>query len=271
MSHSLASRRLAPLPLLVAGLALCAALALIPCVVQAQSQAVTPTSDATGETPPAKPTNLQVSAEHDAVTLTWTASTDQTVTHYAILRRNRDTDAVGVFQVIESNAGPATSYSDRSVSAESKYNYRVKAVSPTGVSQWSGYVKADTPSAPDPTPTPTPIPTPTPTPTPAPESTPDPADLRPSGLTATLADGGGVTLGWSAPAEDADSVTGYEILRAVGEGRGCHPGGRHRVHRHQLHRRHRHCSGRDLRLPGQGDPGRGPEPGIRPGASAGPA
>ena len=215
MSHSLASRRLAPLPLLLAGLALCAALALIPCVVQAQSQAVTPTSDATGETPPAKPTNLQVSAEHDAVTLTWTASTDQTVTHYAILRRNRDTDAVGVFQVIESNAGPATSYSDRSVSAESTYNYRVKAVSPTGVSQWSGYIKADTPSAPDPTPTPTPIPTPTPTPTPAPESTPDPADLRPSGLTATLADGGGVTLGWSAPAEDADSVTGYEILREL--------------------------------------------------------
>ena len=27
-----------------------------------------------------------------------------------------------------------------------------------------------------------------------------------------------MALSWSAPAEDADSVTGYEVLRAVGEG-----------------------------------------------------
>ena len=100
--------------------------------------------------------------------------------------------------------------------ASSKYNYRVKAVSPTGVSQWSGYVKADTPAAPDPTPTPTPIPTSTPEPDPEPET--DPADLAPTGLTAALAEGGGATLTWTAPSEDADSVTGYEILRAVGEG-----------------------------------------------------
>ena len=92
----------------------------------------------------------------------------------------------------------------------------MKAVSPTGVSQWSGYVKADTPAAPDPTPTPTPIPTSTPEPDPEPET--DPADLAPTGLTAALAEGGGVTLTWTAPSEDADSVTGYEVLRAVGEG-----------------------------------------------------
>ena len=30
--------------------------------------------------------------------------------------------------------------------------------------------------------------------------------------------GGGVALSWSAPGRDADSVTGYEVLRAVGEG-----------------------------------------------------
>ena len=33
-----------------------------------------------------------------------------------------------------------------------------------------------------------------------------------------LAEDNGVNLSWTAPAEDADSVTGYEILRAVGEG-----------------------------------------------------
>ena len=206
------SRRLARLPLLLIGLAALAALVLIPWVVQAQSQEVTPTAAATGANPPAKPTNLQASAAHDSVTLTWTASTDQTVTHYAILRRNPDTDASGVFHVIESNAGPETSYSDVSVSASSTYIYRVKSVSPTGVSQWSGYVKAETPAAPDSTLEPTPTPTPTPTPSPEPVSTPTPEDLRPTGLTVSLVDNK-VTLSWTAPAEDAESVDGYEILR----------------------------------------------------------
>ena len=209
-------RRAAALALLLIGLAALAVsvLLIIPWVVQAQAQEVTPTAGATGTNPPAKPTNLQASAEHDSVTLTWTASTDQTVTHYVILRRNRDTDALGVFHVIDSNAGAETSYTDRSVAAASRYNYRVKAVSPTGVSQWSGFVKADTPAAPDPTPTPTPDPTPTPEP--EPESAP--ADLAPTNLTTTLADGGGVALTWTAPTEDTGSVTGYEVLRAVGEG-----------------------------------------------------
>ena len=212
----IALRRPAPLLLLlIIGLAvLCASLVLIPWAVQAQAQEVTPTRDATGSAPPAQPTTLQASAEHDSVTLTWTASTDQTVTHYAILRRHPDTDALGVFHVIDSNAGPGTSYTDSSVAAASSYGYRVKSVSPTGVSKWSGFVKADTPAAP--TPTPTPAPDPTPTPEPEPESAP--ADLAATNLTTTLAEGGGVALSWSAPAEDADSVTGYEILRAVGEG-----------------------------------------------------
>ena len=133
-------------------------MALIPWIVQAQGQEVTPTAAATGANPPAKPTNLQASAVHDSVTLTWTASTDQTVTHYAVLRRNPDTDASQVFHVIESNAGPETSYTDSSVSASTTYIYRAKSVSPTGVSQWSGYVKADTPAAPESTP---PVSTPT--------------------------------------------------------------------------------------------------------------
>ena len=208
----IASRRLAPLPLLLAGLAVLTLV--IALTVHAQSQEVTPTGGATGTNPPAQPTNLQASAEHDSVTLTWTASTDQTVTHYAVLRRDRDTDAPGVFHVIDSNAGAGTSYTDGSVAASTRYNYRVKAVSPTGVSQWSGYVKADTPAAPDPTPTPAS----TATPEPEPEAETDPVDLAPSGLSAALAEGSGVALSWSAPAEDADSVTGYEILRAVGEG-----------------------------------------------------
>ena len=207
------SRRLAKLPLLLIGLAALAALVLIPLIVHAQSQEVTATAAATGTNPPAKPSSLQatvVIAEHDEVTLTWTASTDQTVTHYAILRRNPDVDASQVFHVIESNAGPETSYTDVSVSASTTYIYRVKAVSPTGVSQWSGYVRAEIPAAPPPISTPTP--TPTSTPTPEPVSTPTPEDLRPTGLTVSLVENK-VTLSWTAPAEDAESVDGYEILR----------------------------------------------------------
>ena len=206
-----ALRRVSPLPLLLIGLAaLAAGLVVIPWVVQAQSQEVTPTQAATGSNPPAKPTSLQASSEHDSVTLTWTASTDQTVTHYAILRRNPGTDASQVFHVIESNAGPETSYSDGTVSASTTYIYRVKSVSPTGVSQWSGYVKVETPAAPDSTLEPTP--TPTATPSPEPVSTPAPEDLRPTGLTVSLVDNK-VSLSWTAPAEDAGSVDGYEILR----------------------------------------------------------
>ena len=183
--------------------------------VHAQRQEVTPTKEATGDASPERPTDLEASASHDSVGLTWTASTDDTVTHYAVLRRDRNADASGVFHVIDSNAGPGLSYTDASVSAEGSYVYRVKAVSPTGVSQWSSYARANTPAAP--TPTPTPEPTPESTPEPTPEPKPDPEDLAPTGLTAALADAGGVSLSWSAPAQDAGTVTGYEILRAQGD------------------------------------------------------
>ena len=153
-----------------------AAVALLAVVVvalpaSAQDQEVTPTPAATGTSPPARPMNLEASASHDEVTLTWTASTDPTVTHYAILRRNRTTDALGVFSVIEPNAGAGTSYTDDSVSASGSYVYRTKSVSPTGVSQWSGYRRADTPAAPPPPPEPPPPPPPAPEPPPPPPPT----------------------------------------------------------------------------------------------------
>ena len=209
----IASRRLAALPLLlIVPAVLCASLRFVSWVVQARTQEETPTPAPTGDNPPAVPMNLQASAVHDSVTLTWTASTDQTVPHYAILRRNPDVDASQVFHVIESDAGPGTSYTDSTVSASTGYIYRVRAVSPTGVRRLSGYVQAGAPAAPGPTPTTTP----TSTSEPEPESTP--ADLALSNLTAAVAAVGGVILSWTAPTEDAASVTGYEILRAVGEG-----------------------------------------------------
>ena len=150
-------------------------------VVHAQGQDVTATAVATGNSPPAQPGCPTAVVRHDSVTLTWAESSDDTVTHYAVPRRNR------------TNAGPELSYTNSTVEADSSYGYRVKAVSPTGVSRWSGYVNADTPAA------------------------PDPASLAPSGLSAAPAHDSGVALSWDAPEEDAGSVTGYEVLRAQGE------------------------------------------------------
>ena len=43
----------------------------------------------------------------------------------------------------------------------------------------------------------------------------DPADLATANLTARFTDGVGVSLSWNAPASDAGSVTGYEVLRRM--------------------------------------------------------
>ena len=86
------------------------------------------------------------------------------------------------------------------------YVYRVKALRGNEVSLSSNFDRIDLPAdyVLDPAPTP------------EPESTSD--DPAPTGLSAALAEGGGVALSWTAPSDDADSVTGYEILRAVGDG-----------------------------------------------------
>ena len=143
--------------------------------------------------PPAQPTGLIATATHDQVMLTWNDPQDDSVTGYVILRRNRDTDAEGHFDELVADTGKtATTYTDGSVAAETRYTYRIKAINQYGASERSRWYHIDTSAAPEP------------------ET--DPADLAPSGLTAVLTDGQ-VVLAWDAPAEDAGSVTGYEVLR----------------------------------------------------------
>ena len=174
---------------------------------------------------PDQPTGLAAEASHNRVNLTWDDPNDDSITHYQVLRRDRDVHDTGEFVTIESDTGTAaTSYADSTVEPEKRYVYRVVAVNDNGESQWSSFARADTPAAPQPdptpgpTPAPTPEPTPEPTPAPTPEPTPeptpapDPADLAPSGLEVSLVENR-VTLTWDAPASDAASVTGYEILR----------------------------------------------------------
>ena len=166
----------------LAALALCG-------IVLALSSTGTPPVGAQDGSLPAKPTGVVTTATHDSVALAWDDPSDASITHYQIFRRDRDVHDTGEFVEIDSNTGSAaTSYTDANVEPEGSYVYRVKAVNQHGASTWSNFVRADTPAA------------------------PDPADLAPSGLEVSLVENR-VTLTWDAPASDAASVTGYEILR----------------------------------------------------------
>ena len=147
---------------------------------------------------PAKPTGLSATATHDRVTLTWDEPQDDSITGYVVLRRLRYDDPSGHFDELAPDTGTAaTTYTDDTVAAGTSYTYRIKAVNGAGTSERSRWSHIDIPAAPEP------------------ET--DPANLAPSGLTAVLTDGQ-VALSWDAPAEDAAAVTGYEVLRAEGEG-----------------------------------------------------
>ena len=147
---------------------------------------------------PAKPKGLFATATHDTVILTWDDPQDDSITGYVILRRNRENTESGQFSPLVPDTGTAaTTYTDDSVEASAPYTYRIKAINEYGVSERSRWFHIDTPAAPEP------------------ET--DPALLAPSNLAAELVDGR-VSLSWAAPAEDAGSVTGYEVLRAQGQG-----------------------------------------------------
>ncbi len=167
--------------------AVLAALALCGIVLALSSG--TPPVGAQDGSAPAKPTGVVATATHDSVALAWDDPDDASITHYQIFRRDRDVHDAGEFVTIEDDTGSAAaSYTDDTVEPETRYVYRVKAVNQHGASTWSNFVRADTPAA------------------------PDPADLAPSGLEVSLVENR-VTLTWDAPASDAASVTGYEILR----------------------------------------------------------
>ena len=146
---------------------------------------------------PEKPTGLTGTSAHDAITLTWDHSNDDSITGYVILRRNRDTDAEGEFTELVSDTGSAaTGYTDGTVAAETRYTYRIKAINEHGESGRSRWYHIDTPAVP----------------------VPD----QPTGLTGTAAHDA-ITLSWDHPNDD--SITGYVILRRIP---GVHPEGQFR-------------------------------------------
>ena len=99
---------------------------------------------------PDKPRGLEATASHDSVTLTWDDPGDDTITGYVVLRRIPGVDPQGQFSELVSNTGTdATTYTDDTVSAETRYTYRIKAINEHGVSERSRWSHVDVPAAPE--------------------------------------------------------------------------------------------------------------------------
>ena len=99
---------------------------------------------------PDKPTGLDATATHDSVTLTWDDPGDDSITGYVILRRLPGVDPEGQFDELVADTGTAaTTYTDGSVAAETRYTYRIKAINQYGASERSRWYHIDTPASPD--------------------------------------------------------------------------------------------------------------------------
>ncbi len=145
---------------------------------------------------PDKPRGLDATATHDQVVLTWDDPGDASITGYVILRRVRVNNTGGEFSELVADTGTAaTTYTDDTVAAETRYTYRIKAINEHGVSERSRWFHIDVPAAPEP----------------EEEQAAEPPD-QPTGLDAT-ASHDQVVLTWDDPGDA--SITGYVILRRV--------------------------------------------------------
>ena len=98
---------------------------------------------------PDKPTGLEAAASNGQVVLTWNDPDDDSITGYVILRRLPGVDPEGHFDELVANTGTAAiTYIDETVSAETRYTYRIKAINEHGASERSRWYHIDTPAAP---------------------------------------------------------------------------------------------------------------------------
>lgn len=99
---------------------------------------------------PDRPTGLSASSSnYDVVTLRWNHPSDPSVNGYQILRRDAKLHDLGAFLVhVEDTGSSATDYTDRDVSPETSYVYRIKARNQAGLSPISDYYTVRTSKAP---------------------------------------------------------------------------------------------------------------------------
>ena len=144
--------------------------------------------------PPDQPSGLSATASHDSVTLTWDDPGDDSITGYVILRRIPEVDPEGQFDELVADTGTAAAtYTDDTVSAETRYTYRIKAINEHGVSERSRWFHIDTLAAP----------------APEEEQAAEPP-AKATGLSSEVSHNM-VILTWDDPNDD--SITGYLILR----------------------------------------------------------
>ena len=89
----------------------------------------------------ARPVGLRlVAAAHDQISIAWDDPGDASINGYQILRRLRDSYAVGRFDVVADDTGTAdTAYTDAEVTPSTRYVYRVKAINSADTSRQSTY------------------------------------------------------------------------------------------------------------------------------------
>ena len=156
---------------------------------QAQAQAVDPPNAPTGLTAPVE--------THDRVTLTWDDPGENSITGYQVLRRSRDGDeyedgegAAEFLAIVDDTGSAATTYTDTSVTARTRYVYRVKARNSEGLGPQSSYLNVETSAPPPP--------------------------AAPTGLAVSSATHDSVALTWDDPSDS--SITGYQVLRRSRDG-----------------------------------------------------
>ena len=180
--------------LTLTGIGLLAALVIL--VIPALAQAGGPPSD-----PPTAPTGLTApTVAHDSVTLSWDDPGDSSITGHQVLRRSRDGDGYGDGEgaaefavIVDSTDSSAATYTDTSVTARTRYVYRVKAINSAGTSGRSGYLNVETTEAPSPT-----------------------LPLMPTGLAVSTASHDSVTLTWADPGDS--TIESYQVLRRSRDG-----------------------------------------------------
>ena len=104
----------------------------------------TPAPTPAPASPPPAPTNLTGAVNGDgAVTLSWNAPADDTVTGYQILRRRPLEGEPNLLVYVNNTGSTVTTYTDAAVIAGTRYVYRVKAINDAGEGARSNYVRVE--------------------------------------------------------------------------------------------------------------------------------